>query len=102
MQRIGDAGADSSWGRAGLEIFYIDYRAARNRAVLGMNVFHPRHGIAVRGDGGLLEGVRCKKRLDDIIERSTRLWFLCGPQTLFDVLSGAGFFLREAMAGSQK
>src|SRR6266849_5548221 len=102
MQRIGDAGADAPWERGGLEIFYVDYRAARDHAILGMDVFHPRHGIAVGGNGGLLEGVRGKKRLDHIIERSTRVWFLCGPQALFDVLSGAGFFLREGVAGSQK
>src|SRR5260370_819982 len=34
-----------------------------------MNVFHPGYGIAVRGNGNLLEGVRGEKRLQSIIER---------------------------------
>ena len=62
-----------------------------------MNVFYPCDGTAVRGQGGLLKGVRGEKRFDDIVEWGGGLRFLCGFQALLDILFGARVFLREGI-----
>src|SRR5216684_4238707 len=98
VQGIRDAGADASWRSGGLEIFHVNHRAARDHAVFGMNVFHPGDGIAVRGNGGLLKGMRGEKCPQNVVKRRGRLRFLRAFDALLDILLGDGFFLRQGMA----